>query len=112
MRRGWRVSTPKADLTLGGDLKALRFRRKPDEVEAVHFVRRPDGGGDFMCEHRPQWLRDLFEDGKLWYQGGPVPYCTLYGMFKVNIGDWLVRDVFGEIQVCRGDVFAKAYEAA
>lgn len=95
-----------------GDLKALRYRRKPDEVEAVRFVRRPDGAGDFLCEYRPQWLRDLFESGKLWYQGGAEPYCTLYGLFRVNAGDWLVRDVFGEILVCKGDVFAKAYEAA
>jgi hypothetical protein len=82
------------------------FRKKPVVIEAWQF-----DAPKFMPQ--PSWLRDAITSGKIYYQGGNVPYYTietLEGKMKASEGDWIIRGVKGEIYPCKPDIFAATYE--
>lgn len=90
-------------------MKMARFRKKPVEVEAWRF---------HSFEHRfdpqPFWLIDALNGGTVWYQGGDEPHYTirtLEGDMRVNIGDYIIRGVKGELYPCKPDIFAATYDA-
>ena len=84
----------------------MKFRKKPVVIDAWAFTKPPD-------YERPQWVRDAFNSGAMWYQGGGEPYITirtLEGEMRANVGDWIIRGVKGELYPCKPDIFAATYE--
>lgn len=85
------------------------WRKKPVVIEAFRWTGGPDQDED------PVWIVDAIKAGRVYYQGGEVPYMTietLEGKMRVNVGDWIIRGVKGELYPCKPDIFAATYEAA
>lgn len=91
-----------------------KYRKKPVVIEAWQF---------FVSDYQnhlepanalhPAWLKQAFEDGVAWYQGGGDPYITirtLEGDYRANPGDWIIRGIKGELYPCKPDIFAATYD--
>lgn len=88
----------------------MKFRKKPVVIEAWRFARV---GSGFVGQ--PGWLRNAIQEGAIYYQGGDAPFYTietLEGSMCANFGDWIIRDVKGELYPCKHDIFEATYEAA
>ncbi len=91
------------------------FRKKPVVIEAITF--------DELIAHGIAEGADCpGTEGMPWsfnYKGQPITHenddCylipTLEGSMKFSRGDMLICGVNGEIYPCKGDIFAKTYEA-
>lgn len=91
---------------------ASRYRKRPVEVEAVHY----DGTNceavlDFMGGPRQARVeeRKLPGPGRGMHDG--IVIHTLEGDMLASVGDWIIRGVEGEFYPCRDDIFRKTYEA-
>ncbi len=96
----------------------IRFRKKPVEIEAMHFSSRSNG---------PRIARWIAENGgscEFSYaapqiEGSTVVslgHCyleieTLEGAMRARTGDWIIRGVKGEFYPCKHDIFTTTYEA-
>jgi hypothetical protein len=81
----------------------MRFRRKPVEIEAIHFT------GDVLpiANAWPDGPFALDFDG----DGGPVlKIHTLEGVMTAIPGDWIICGVAGDFYPCRGHIFRATYE--
>ena len=86
----------------------MRFRKKPIEVEAVHYL----GDGN-MDGGVPPWLWHALSEGKAEATNGADPFVihTLEGDHIASPGDWIIRGVKGELYPCKPDIFELTYEA-
>lgn len=92
-----------------------RWRKKPVEVEAYHWISEPAARADF---DRPRWLTEATrkvpkEPGAIYLSiadDNAVYIRTLEGAHVVSDGDWIVRGVAGELYPVRPDIFAATYE--
>lgn len=92
------------------------FRKKPVEIEAVHW----DGNNvdDVLAfiNEDDRWKEGI-DDG---YVGGPgightpplgtLDIPTLEGTMTASAGDWIIRGVKGEIYPCKPDIFEATYD--
>lgn len=79
---------------------ALRFRKKPVEIEAVEWT------GDNVKEVMDfmAW-RNASHDN----QTG-LNIRTLEGTHHATPGDWIIKGVAGEFYPCKPDIFAMTYD--
>jgi len=88
---------------------ALKFRKKPVEIEAVKLV--DDNPGEIVG-----WIND--NGGDAFMRGGPgggslggtVAIQTLEGTMWATQGDWVIKGVAGEFYPCKPEIFAETYE--
>lgn len=86
-----------------------KFRKKPVVIEAVQY------GGDYTSI---QTIRNIFgltfEQFNIWdnidLSNIQMRIVILEGEARVRKGDWIIRDVTGEIYPCKPDIFAATYE--
>lgn len=93
--------------------KCMKYRRKI-EIEAFQY------DGDMMGSdgkyYVPAWAVKALEDGKLYFDsvdgGAPCQLFlkTLTGNRRIDVGDFIVQDVLGEIYACKSDIFKRTYE--
>lgn len=88
----------------------MKFRKKPVEIEAF-----PVSDALRCASHRwdglPQWLRDNYEAGKVFFGNDHVLISTLEGQMRGDQGDWIIRGVKGELYPCKPDIFEATYDA-
>ena len=92
----------------------MKYRKKPIVIEAFEY----DGDlinskGDFYC---PKWFEEAYNTGVAYYtstQHSPYDLFirTLEGRMLVNVGDYAIQGVNGELYPCKPDIFEKTYEA-
>ena len=89
----------------------MRYRKKPVEVEAIHFdgshasvlaVMRFVDAGRGTREIRIHADEDPAKTH--------ITIPTLEGDMRATAGDWIIRGVKGELYPCKPDVFAQTYE--
>jgi len=75
-----------------------KFRRKPVVIEAVQYT----------GENNKECLKFIGNnyDNTLDYPN----IKTLEGTMRVDVGDWIIRDVNGEHYPCKTDIFEKTYD--
>ncbi|AXU30003.1 hypothetical protein K9757_14300 [Clostridioides difficile] len=85
-----------------------KFVKKPVEVEAFKF--------DIDVEPTT-WIRQEVERGNVWVEHSidkahtKLFIRTLEGkIYQVNIGDYIIQGVKGEIYPCKADIFEMTYE--
>lgn len=96
----------------------IRFRKKPVEIEAMHFssvsngprIARwiSDNGGS--CEFSyavPDVVARTVQDLGHCY----IEIQTLEGAMRATLDDWIIRGVKGEFYPCKHDIFTATYEA-
>jgi hypothetical protein len=82
----------------------MKFRKRPIEFEAVQF----NGSNTAeICDLAGEGNKIIKADIGSAYQ---LVIRTRYGDCLVYFTDWVVRDMFGDIQVVRSSVFNKTYE--
>lgn len=81
----------------------LKFRKKPIVVEAVQW-------DDTMETY--QFLYDWTEKPivSAFHPDKALRIVTLEGVMTVNLGDWVIKGVNGELYPCKPDIFAATYE--
>ena len=79
-----------------------KYRKKPVEVEAVQF----DGKTESI-----EWIsQQLSVDARLLKSSERLIIETSKGIKKVAIGDYIIKDINGELNTCKPDIFQKTYE--
>ncbi|MDE2100562.1 MAG: hypothetical protein KGL39_25185 [Patescibacteria group bacterium] len=95
-----------------------RYRKKSLEVEAWHFVtgnappywlgviEEHEGVNDVAARHK------ALNSGRVTASFGwrllHIP--TMEGVMTALVGDWIIRDVTGEIYPCKPNIFEATYE--
>lgn len=79
----------------------MRYRKKPVVIEAMQY------DGTFPLA----FLRDDEQIGA-GEQPGTLAIRTLEGVMTVQMGDWIIRGVKGELYPCKPDIFEATYEPA
>ena len=98
-----------------------KFRKKPVEVEAFQMtLERRWNNVDW-----PEWLHEAWNkdpgEGALWpnpddppnpeYKSADRLVCgTLEGVHVVDIDDWIIKGIKGELYPCKPDIFKATYE--
>lgn len=86
-----------------------KYRRKPVEVEAFKFY----------VDAFPDWFTNAVTENKVilhdcnYKKCFKVPRCeikTLGGTAIANEGDYIIKDVKGELSTCKPDIFKAIYE--
>ena len=79
-----------------------KYRKKPVEVEAVQF----DGKTESI-----EWIsQQLSVDARLLKSSERLIIETSKGIKKVAIGDYIIKDINGELNTYKPDIFQKTYE--
>ena len=85
----------------------MKFRNKPVVIEA--FLWDPAT----LISEMPDWFFDACSDMKCFHEmNGTMSIFTLEGTMTVQIGDWIIRGVHGELYPCKPSVFVATYEVA
>lgn len=84
-------------------MKVMKVRKKPVEVEAMHFVNETK---DIVFN----WINcnktaDFDE-----YKQPILKIQTLEGIMTARFGDYIIKGVNGEFYPCKSDVFEKTYD--
>ena len=79
-----------------------KYRKKPISIEAVHYV------GETVI--MPDWIREAFKSGILFYDEDDLYVETLEGTMLVSVGDYIIKGVKGELYPCKPDIFEMTYE--
>ena len=94
-----------------------RFKKKPIVIEA--FQMTPESR--VSNRHWPEWLNrawnfDRGEPGSVFpteegIGNGTVSIGTLEGEMRVDMGDWIIKGVQGELYPCKPEIFAATYDS-
>ena len=78
-----------------------KYRKKPVVIEAMQWMGKYQDLQEWTRGECNQWFID--DDKRL-----IIP--TLEGLFKANLGDWIIRGIKGEFYPCKPDIFVATYE--
>lgn len=79
-----------------------KFRKKPVVIEAVKYP----------SKEYPDWMHEAIGRGTIHVHPDCLSIDTLEGNMLVQVGDWIIRGVKGELYPCKPDIFAETYEPA
>lgn len=88
------------------------YRRKPSVLEAFRWTDDRDQTAD------PEWIISAINTGKVWFADAGTPWVSLmiesphFPSRRAKRGDWIVREVDGELYPCSPDIFAQTFEEA
>lgn len=92
----------------------MKYRKKPVTIEAFQYAGTlKDCKGNYCV---PSWAVEAFESGTMYYKSilANIPpeliIHTLEGDHLVNIGDYIIRGIQGELYPCKPDIFEQTYE--
>lgn len=94
-------------------MKIEKYRKKPVLIEAFQLTEQV--ALDHLIDDKPLpfgvTLEGSFHPKNriLWSASATIE--TLEGLMKANIGDWIIKDVKGELYPCKPDIFEETYEA-
>lgn len=80
-----------------------RFRKRPVEVDAIYWT------GENWCDIDSFLGADA---DRCWQNIGQrtIEIPTVEGLILARPGDWIIRDVFGDLNACRDDIFKAGYD--
>jgi len=83
----------------------MKFRKKPVVIDAFQYQEQ-----DFCFF--PKWANDAGCFVKYYKDNELEKLCikTLEGEMLVNIGDWIIKGVKGELYPCKPDIFEATYD--
>lgn len=76
-----------------------KFRKRPVEIEAMHFAEVHDGS--VICS----WCAGTNEASP-----HQIQIKTLEGVMTADLGDWVIKGVKGKFYPCKPDIFAATYD--
>ena len=96
-----------------GEDKMTKYRKKPVVIEAFQY------DGDLIDStgyyYVPEWAQYANFEGILYYgdykgKPGELFIKTLEGNMHVNVGDYIIKGIQGEIYPCKPSIFEATYE--
>lgn len=93
--------------------KAMKFRKKPVEIEAWQFTEELALRNLIEKEPLPFGLKVTTADyhpGDRKLYRAHIGIETLEGRMRADIGDWIIRGIAGELYPCKPDIFEATYE--
>jgi hypothetical protein len=91
-----------------------KYRKKPIVVEAFKWTGGPDQ------EEDPEWIIEALKKDFFSTFGGAriikpndkimLELMTLEGRMHANVGDYIIKDIKGELYPCKPDIFEATYE--
>ena len=85
----------------------MKYRKKPVVIEAVQW------NGEPILFNVPKWLSNAQRSGRIGFITDNIGIIkTLKGNMVLSIGDYIIKDVQGEIYPCNPDIFEATYEKA
>lgn len=88
----------------------MKYRKRPVTIEAFQF------DGDFKDKNGnvyvPDWAMEAFKNKTLFFVAENLYVKTLEGTMAVQIGNYIIKGIKGELYSCRADIFEKTYELA
>ena len=89
----------------------MKYRKKSVVVEAFRWTGGPDQ------TENPKWICDAIKKGTVRFRDQGTINCvllidTLEGTHRVNQGNFIIRDIKGELYSCKPDIFEQTYELA
>lgn len=89
----------------------MKYRKKPVVIEAFKWT----GGHD--QQEDPEWIVEAIRKGSVWFKniGTPDVQCcikTLEGTMIASVGDYIIKEVKGELYPCKPDIFEATYDIA
>ena len=87
----------------------MKYRKKPQDVEAFQF----GGASDSQRELWPEWAKKAFENRDIIITPGWVSSChvrTLNGFVTVQVYEWIIKGIQGELYPCKDEIFKATYE--
>ena len=99
----------------GEYINMAKYRRKPVEIEAFQYDGDLKGSdGNYYV---PDWAVKVFEEGVMYFGSAKIDepptkllIDTLSGTRYANVGDYIIKDEYGEVYPCNPDIFKMAYE--
>lgn len=94
-----------------------KFRKKPVVVEAHQWRKQDRHPCGFNGADWPNWLKAAYAENIL-HRARLVDGArywmieTLEGPMRVEVGDWIICGVKGELYLCKPDIFELTYESA
>ena len=93
----------------------MQYRKKPVVIDAVQFTEAVRDACLFDGHPLPLGVQRGAAsihpgDRKVWSADFYIE--TLEGRMAVNLGDWIIQGVKGELYPCKPDIFAATYEEA
>lgn len=96
----------------------MKYRKKPVVIEAFQMTReRRESNAEWPLWLNAAWNKNYGETGALFpcdypRSDGNDKLCifTLKGVKVVHWNDWIIRDMNGELERCKPDIFEKTYE--
>jgi len=82
-----------------------KYRKKPVVIDAFKWTGGPDQTED------PVWIVSRIRMGQVSFADGRMFIKTLEGVMEAQPGDYIIRDIDGEIHPCKPDIFEATYEA-
>jgi hypothetical protein len=83
-----------------------QYRKKPVVIEAIQWLRNPDGN----TEQVKQFLGDSLDYVTESDSQASIVIKTLEGTIKASPYDYIIKGVAGEFYPCKPDVFRATYE--
>lgn len=87
-----------------------KFRKRPVVIEAIECAEVKRNIYDAPTS-LPQWIIDSYNEVKLVIFPGGIMVRTTDGNTFASIGDWIIRDVGGELYTCKPNIFVETYDA-
>lgn len=84
----------------------MKYRKKPIVIEAVQW----DNEMGTYLEVKEWDTKGFFPSA--FHPDESLRIVTLEGVMTVNIGDWVIKGVKGELYPCKPDIFEATYELA
>ena len=85
----------------------MKYRKKPVIIEAFKW-----NGISHDDKNYPYWINEAFNNFVLLIDAHSkkLYVSTLEGRMYVNVGDYIIKGIEGELYACKPDIFEKTYE--
>lgn len=83
-----------------------QYRKKPAVIEAFQIT------ADRVYDDSlwPDWLKRAYETGEVYRVNDKLMVVALGGHVLVEVDDWIIMGVKGELYPCKPDIFQETYE--
>lgn len=85
-----------------------KYRKKPVEIDAFCYDGDLIGANGEYCV--PDWAANAHKTGVLFFDDSDLYVKTLEGNMKVDVGDYIIKGVKGELYPCKPDIFKQTYD--
>lgn len=104
-------------ITQDNKFRPYEFRKKPVKIQAVQVLSIDEedgislgGRGRGIANGAPGWLTKAINQQRIIVGTDCLFIDTMEGKMRLDVGDWLIQGVKGELYPCKPDIFDLTYD--